>query len=464
MLIGEDAFRSTLFLTRALQIYKKELGENHPKVAFCLTNLASAKSDEKKWGEALENLQMVSGIWDQQYLGDHPNKAFTLSNIGLLYQRNGEIEKAESKQQEALQMYKNLFGDKHPDVANSYFLLGNLHYQQNNWKKAMGFYQQSIYANLYDQNSADIYDLPELSGYYNADILLASLMAKAKTYESWHLDKSLKPKHLIQAIKTYEKCDSLISIIRQLRLNDADKLRLGALAKEVSENAIRISLMLAEQPFHAKKYNEIAFNFCERSKSAVLLEAISETKAKGFAGIPSHLLDLEDSLKNQISYFTQKLAEESGNETEGSLKNQLFEVQSRYRNYISQLEQEYPKYFDLKYQTKMASVEDLTTTIRSDEAILSYFEGEKTIYVFLIYQKGLAVYPIAKGDSYARNASGILNAIKYNVKSIYIKTAKALHSQLIPAIPKEVSQLVIIPDGALGTVPFETLIYPSIRW
>ena len=133
--------------------------------------------------------------------------------------------------------------------------------------------------------------------------MLRSLQAKAIALEALHFEKSLNVKDLTGAINTYQKCDELIGIIRRKRLNEQDKLKLGQIAKEVYESGIELSLILSEQSFNKKKYLNLAFDFCERSKSAVLLEAITESKAKQFAGIPTEMIQLEDSLKDEIFFL-----------------------------------------------------------------------------------------------------------------------------------------------------------------
>ncbi|MDW3194356.1 MAG: CHAT domain-containing tetratricopeptide repeat protein [Cytophagales bacterium] len=460
--IEENPFQASLYLTRTRQIYEQELGTDHPKVAYCLLNLARANEELNNFAEALQLVESVQEIWNEQYgEEDHPNKAFTLSALGRTNLESGAFDEAENALQASLQMYIRIYGDKHPDVSNAYALLGQFFYDQGKWKQAIRYYDQSIYANLSDQAPGSKRQLPKLQGYFNVDALLQSLIAKARAYENFHIDKSMQPAHLQIALNTFAQCDTLIGQIRQLRQNDNDKLRLAKDAKDVYDNAIRISLMLANQPFQEKKYHEIAFNFSERSKSAVLLEAISETKAKGFAGIPDQLIEQEDSLKNEISYLNQKLAASSKEEEQNALKGQLFTYQAAYREFIDQLEEDYPKYFDLKYNTQMATVADLQKALPEGHAILSYFEGESRLYTFMITANGLEIFNKPKGDDYQKQPTGLRNAIKYNIQSAFEKSAKALYELLIPDLPKDINQLVIIPDGVLGTIPFEALVNPT---
>ncbi len=460
--ITENPFQASLYLTRARQIYEQELGTDHPKVAYCLLNLARANEELNNHLEALELIGSVQEIWKQQYgEEDHPNKAFTLSALGRTHLEAKAYDEAETALRASQQMYIRIYGNKHPDVSNAYSLIAQLYFDQRKWKQAIKYYEQSIYANLSDQDVGNKRKLPKLAGYFNVDILLRSLIRKAESYENLHLDKSLQPAHLQIALDTYSQCDTLIGQIRQLRLNESDKLRLAQQAKEVYDDAIRISLMLANQPFKEKKYREMAFNFSERSKSAVLLEAISETKAKGFAGIPASLIDQEDSLKNEISYLNQKLAASSKESEQNELKGQLFNYQSAYRTFIEQLEKDYPKYFDLKYNTRMATVADLLKALPKDHAILSYFEGESRLYTFMITSAGLEIFDNSKDENYQKQPTALRNAIKYNIQSAFETAAKSLYQQLIPDIPKDIQQLIVIPDGILGTIPYEALVNPE---
>ena len=410
--ISDNPFQASLYLTRARQIYEQELGADHPKVAYCLLNLARANEELNNHPEALELISSVQKIWGQQYgEADHPNKAFTLSTLGRTQLEADAFVEAETALQASLDMYIRLYGTKHPDVSNAYALMGQLFFDQQNWKEAIRYYDQSIYANLSDQAPGSRRKLPKLEGYFNVNILLQSLIAKAKAYENLHLEKSMQPAHLQISLNTYSQCDTLIGQIRQLRQNDDDKLRLAKDAKDVYDHAIRISLMLANQPFQKQKYEAVAFNFSERSKSAVLLEAISETKAKGFAGIPTALIEQEDSLKNEISYLNQKLAASSQESEQTVLKGQLFNYQTAYRAFIDQLEADYPKYFDLKYNTHIATVADVQKALPDDCAILSYFEGKSRLYTFMITSQGLEIFNNPKEAAYKKQSNALRNAI-----------------------------------------------------
>lgn len=455
--LKSDPLQAIIYFNRAKGIYEEQLGNDSKRALRANLNIAFAEIEQGNYDDALEQLNTVKHIYDLTYDQEHPDKAYIQSIIGRVYLLKEDNEKALLNQKEALQKYISLFGEKHPDVANTYFLIGEIYKAKTEFKVSVEFYQRAIYSNLPDQSYSDIYQLPTLENYFNADILLRSLQGKAIAFGALHFEKSLNVKDIVGAIDAYRKCDDLITIIRRKRLNENDKLRLGQIAKEVYENGIQLSLILSEQSFNRKKHLQTAFDFCERSKSSVLLEAITESKAKKFAGIPDEQIVLEDSLKDEISYLEQQLAKQENADNQ-EMKDLLFTYQNTYRNFISSLETNYPEYYKLKYDQSIATIASVQEHLSDQAAMLSYFLGEEELYIFIITKKGVKAVRKPKGDDFDKLTSALRNAIKYNSKSAFMRTAKSLHALLIPSLSSNINELIILPDGVLGTLPFESFV------
>lgn len=457
--IADDPLQSLIYLKRARGIYESELGEKNQKTANVITNMAFANVQLENYEEAYKLLDRVKLLYNEEYPENHPNQAFILSSIGRVKEAEGDYDEALLLQNQALKTYLSLFGEKHPEVANTYYLIGEIYKKKSAFKAAVSLYQQSIYANLPDQSAMSDYDLPELNNYFNADILLTSLEAKAIALEALHFEKSLNVRDIVGAIDTYRLCDDLITIIRRKRLNEQDKLKLGATARNVYKNGIQLSLIMSGQSFNRRKYQETAFEFCERSKAAVLLEAINESNAKRFAGIPLELQNLEDSLKDEISYLEQLYNQEEKEET----KNLLFRYQSAYHSFIQKLEADYPEYFSLKYDNSLGDISDIQNNLRDHQAVLSYFVGDETetekgqVFIFLITSKSINTYTKTKPEDFDKLVSGLRNGIKYKIENTVGTSSARLFNLLIPDIPNGIKEIVIFPDAILGTIPFEVL-------
>ena len=57
------------------------------------------------------------------------------------------------------------------------------------------------------------------------------------------------------------------------------------------------------------KYFYKAFEYSEKNKAGILLEALASSEAKEFAGIPDNVLDKEKEILSQLTYFKNKIIE-----------------------------------------------------------------------------------------------------------------------------------------------------------
>jgi CHAT domain-containing protein/Tfp pilus assembly protein PilF len=456
-----DLSQAQEYYQKALKIYLDVYGEAHPTTANAYNNLAIVYQKEEKYEEALENFDKVLAIRQKVYGAEHPNIAFGYAYMGETYFNQDNYFEALEYYKKALAIYQKNYGEKHPEVANVLNQMGVIFLRQNKYNQALEYYQKAICANTPAYCSSDIYTNPEIKEYYNGRILLNSLLIKAQGLEARHFAKSLKLKDLTFALQTLETCDQLIEQIRQVNTNQSDKIALGALAAEVYEDGIRICLAISEVVLNKKVYTEKAFYFAEKSKSAVLLAAISETDAKEFANIPQNLLEQERQLKSDIAYYEQKLAEKPEAQLEKTYREKLFTLNRNYEVFTKNLEQKYPEYFNLKYSVKTAQVADIQSVIDDKTEVLSYFIAEKNprLYVFQITQNQYKVYDVPQIENLKKYVISLRNGIQFKSKKTFLEAARILFEQLFPhKLRNNRGKLIIIPDGGLGTIPFEVLL------
>ena len=454
-----DFPKATNNFYKALNIYKEVLGKTHPKVSLCLNNLALVSDQQENYMQAQEYLNEVLNIWNSVFDGDHPNKAFTYLSIGRVNYHEKQYDLAIYNLEKALKSYHMLYGNKHPEVANTYNQLGGVLLAQGNFEEAIDSFQKGIYANLYNQEPTDVYSNPELKNYYNADILLFSLQQKAKALESLHYNKTLKMRELKHSLSTLELADQLVSRIRKIRLSEKDKLSLSEKASEIYEAGVQMCFEMSEMSINSKYYLEKAFDFAERSKSSTLLSAIQDTNAKQFSGIPSELLEKENNLKNDIAFYERKLAENSGDDQENILRSKLLTLNGEYNNFIQELENKYPKYYNLKFNENQISLADLQKALDSKTAFVTHFITADRVYYFYCTNDKFKIYNTPKMEKFGNYVSGLRNAIKYDSREHFLTAATGLYKQLFPRDPsKNIQNLIIVPEGNLATIPFEVLL------
>ncbi|MDX2302561.1 MAG: CHAT domain-containing tetratricopeptide repeat protein [Microscillaceae bacterium] len=456
-----DLDKALAYYRDALKIYEKIYGTGHVKVANAYINIAIIQRRQQNYLEALQNLEKALQIWEANPQTNQARIAFGYSNIGQVYLEQDEYLLALEYQKRSLGLYRSAFGNKHPEIANTYNLIGRTLLKRGDYRDALENFQQALMANVSSFDQADYYLNPDISSYYNADILLSSLHLKAQALENVYLNKTLKLKDIQTALSCLESCDLLIEKIRILRHNKNDKIRLGEIAAEVYEDAIRISLNLSEMTLKSKFYQEKAFYFSEKSKSAVLLSAINDTDAKQFANIPADLLTEERQIKEDIAFLEQELAKGPSAEQEKIYRDDLFTLNQKYQRFIEGLEQKFPDYYNLKYNVRTIRITDIQQILPENTALLSYFIAPKTqrIYLFKISKNTFQIEDIPQIEKFESFLTGIRNAIQFRSLKSFYRSAYTLYKQLFPnSIHRDIQKLVIIPDGRLGSIPYEALI------
>ncbi|MBA4056303.1 MAG: hypothetical protein C0490_16430, partial [Marivirga sp.] len=354
----------------------------------------------------------------------------------------------------------------HPDISSVLNALGSLQFSDNKFDEALAYYQKALKANVSNFENDDIKENPGLENYYNGHRLLYSLLNKSQALESRYYGKTLKLKDLELAVKTLQVCDTLIDRLRQRISNETDKISLGVIANDVYATGVRIAYETGQVALKKRKWYSLSFFFAEKSKSAVLLEAISDVNAKSFARIPDKLLQEEKNLKASIALTAQQLAQKPSEKEEKQLRETAFNLNRNYEAFTKQLEVNFPEYFNLKFNSASPSIEELQVKMDDKTAIISYFIDDKTshLYTFLITAKKYSVIDHVISKDFDKYITGLRNSLYFNDMPTYQKAAEKLSSDLIPKkIPPVIKELVILPTGRLSIIPFETLFTRKLK-
>jgi CHAT domain-containing protein len=449
------------YYDQATALYQKLHGNEHPKLAIANTNLGFAYSRLKLYGDAITSFETALGIWEKVTPGSHPSKAYVLLNLGLTYAQMGDLTAAVGFYEKSLYMYEAVYGSKHPEIAYVQNLIGNIEKTRENFIAALDRYQQALIANVADFNSSDVNQNPNGRNFYNGNTLVYSMMYKAQALESRYLTKTLRQADLEYALRNIQQCDSLIDRLRQQTANESDKITLGSLANEVYADGVRIAFTLSEVAFRNRKmYREVSFYFAEKSKSAVLLDAISETNAKSYAGIPENLLEEEKNLKTSLALVSQKLKQKPSADEEKYLRETLYHLNQSYQEFTANLEKKFPEYFNLKYNTTAPSIQQLQKLLNRSSAILSYFidENNQRLYTFIVTHSSHSIRSVALPATYDKLLTGLRNSMYYMDVDAFKTTSHQVASLLLPRLPKAITEWVILPTGRMSVIPFEALL------
>ena len=123
---------------------RREYGEEGPKTAVALNNLAESYRTTGRYEEA-ESLYREASEIGRKTLGEaHPYYATRLNNLANLLRATGRYEEAEPLYREALEITRKTLGEAHPDYANRLNNLAELMQVTGRSEEAEPLYREAL--------------------------------------------------------------------------------------------------------------------------------------------------------------------------------------------------------------------------------------------------------------------------------------------------------------------------------
>lgn len=450
------------YFKRATDIYKKINNEAHPENYQNIAKIYLAKGEFQKALDIYESLLDK----DEKLFGKtDPRIRKNLFYLGEAYFLMADYERAFEYYQQSLKFEIAVFGEKHRTVALIYQKIGDVYQKLSQLAEALQSYQRSLEAYVPDFDSGNSVN-PELAQLVDDPDLLATLTSKAEVLQKMGEKNPDDPALLRQACETYELAINYIDKLRNSYQSEKSKLYMGEHGHAVYREAVPAMLTLFEQS-NTTLCQEKAFMFAEKNKGYVLHQALMESKAKSFANIPDSLLEQEKNLKLSISFYDKNLFEEQNKGAQADSAKiafwheKLFQLKQDYENLILRFENEFPGYYNLKYQNAVTSVRTIQDELLDEnDALVEYFIGDGVLYIFTITKTDFKYAQVEINSAFENQINNLRDAIVKFDYAAYTKNAWALYQTLVQPVESIVGgkNLIIIPDGILGYLPFETLL------
>lgn len=454
---------------KAMAIFLKALGPEHSSVAASYTNLGNSYDGKKEYEKAIEYHQKASEIFLKVLGPEHPNVALSYSNMANSYNGRGEYSKAIEHYQKALEIMLKVLGLEHPDVANSYNNLGHAFKSQGNSLQALNCYRQALAACGYTNGKLEeVNSLEQLHKALNSlSYTLAAQYGQSRSQDI--LDQSQE--YIFQAIAALDYQQFTFS-------EESSKTFWQNRNYPVYEQAIAVSLIKADAD-HIDSLRQNAFTYTEKSKSAQLRAQTRSAEAAAFAGVPDALLQHEYDFRSDIGWREkqrQGLLENGLAETDTNvlrISSIIFDLKQSVDSLTQLFKVNYPDYYRLKYDLSTVSLDYVQDTLlQKNQTLLEYFVGDSAVYIFTVRPDTFNVteikkdFPLEDWVTHLRHGiydyyqSGSADPVYYDsTAGEYARAAYQIYSKLVaPVADLLTDQVIVVPDGALGYVPFEALL------
>ena len=515
-----DVGRSADYLKQALEMDKSIRGESHPAIGGEYNNLGLLYNRLGKYKEALVTFDKALEIYQNTYGQNHDLVAQCYNNIGLVMMNMESYEEALGYYGNASDVWLEVFGPEHSARANALHNMGNVWFIQRNFSEALKYYDTAYALRkdsyprshkliLSDQlgRAMAYYHLgKEKEAFRGVETALASV---TKGYQTGHLLTLPEPDSLVLVPATIEVLFRKAMILHAPDFFNDDLPRLEA-SLNYYELAIRLDAKL-RQNFSAglweesvsispeeivgqgikvamhlahltgdKSFIRRAFELSEKGKASQLRLALKNSQARNFAGIPDSLIIFEKRLNYELGVKETRLENLTGSDKELQeeirlLQEDVFRLKIARDSLILAIEKQYPLYFNLKYSTAPPEITDLQTYLSNKKAaMIEYFWGEDSVYGFLVLPDriiGMSLLSIDSMDAMIRKFRESLNTYfepgaggedTYNeLAAVWTTGSCQLYRHLVfpfETFMAETNNLVIIPDGAINYLPFESFL------
>jgi CHAT domain-containing protein/tetratricopeptide (TPR) repeat protein len=279
--------------------------------------------------------------------------------------------------------------------------------------------------------------------------------------------------------RTTQQARTVLDQIRQSLTTQEAKQKLLDNAPRIYEYSLE-AIWNLYQSSKNEAYLEEMFVLIEKSKAILLSEALNEDLAQHFGGVPDTLRVEEKRLVNDIKIYESKLLDaQNKNKTSNvaTFQNILLEKRADLDQLKKDLEESYPKYYDLKFQDRITTIESVQTVLEKQKAtFISYFVGKRNLYVLTLTNKDIGVRVESLSKNKNPNFFRDLRSLKRQISDVsdikfftkkefkYLSTLSHRLYQLLLE-PEQVTskKLIISADGLLHYIPFEVLLTQKVE-
>jgi CHAT domain-containing protein len=391
----------------------------------CISGIYNKRNDSKEAYRYLCKAYQTSII----YPVENDIKATILRDMGMYYKNKGENKRAVKKYQQALILCSRNFNDtsQFANPVSTYILSEKLMIEILNMK-AYAMYLQ----------------------YNNQERNIRYLIAALQCHEI--------------AIKIFEK--RIIDMD-----NEGSEFHWIDIINVTLNNAVSYATMLYNLTNNLS-YAEKGFQFAEKSKMLALLINNHEQSAKKFAGIPDTIIEKETWLHNEYLNLQNRiyLSESEGvsSEMKQILTQRIVQIQLESDILVSEYENRYKGYFDLKYNLNVPDIQKFQTQLNEDQVLLEYQLLKSELIIIVVDKSKVTMRLVPNIGDELHQILSFRKSVSENpllkdpIEDFrhFTQTSFFLFSWLIKPVLNEIQhkKLIIVPHNEINLVPFELLI------
>jgi CHAT domain-containing protein/tetratricopeptide (TPR) repeat protein len=493
---------------RTLAILEELLGPDHPQVALTLRNMAQARLSPGRAAEAERLIERARAIYERAFGPEHADVIDCVELLSMVERDRKRYDAAQLLLAKALAGYEKALGADNPEVARCLVNVAENLLELKRYDDAEAALRRALtidekrlgpddpalvhvcstYAELERQRQRPA----EAEGWIERAIAVADRAGTAPGSRA-----ELYDTRAALAWEAGRKGEALADLRQAIELAEGQRGQLGGTEQERAEFAAKqartFERMIAWQVDLGDPGE--ALTAIERARARLLLESLAASGADLDAGRPAaerqRLRDEESTLKAEVARLEKQVAlveADAGRKDEAArLRNDLTEARRKLFDHDRETQNSNPVFRNLLARgAGTLRLSQVQRRLCADGGLLlSYYCGQEGGYVVAVGPDRARLYALRLDDDDARvlgadagpltadrlrkvlmgtKGAGILDRLAAPAGEGLGPRLAALWRTLIPADLRQsltdgtVRRLIVLPDGPLALLPFETLV------
>lgn len=468
-----DHKRAYDYWQRGHEIFAEVHGVGSRMATGLLMNTGNATFKSGQYDEALSIYQRVLKTLDQHRYPSF-NYCHVRNNIFYFYLHMGDTINARLSFDAALEACKQNISPQALSWVEHYITKASLLQSPAEallWSKKA--FKQCV------PNKENVTDLTEqdFAIHPNRFVLLKAIRAETQ-YRFQYFKRFQRGEDLDKAVAYAKKGLAFVDYCLRTQGSDESKLELLNIASKHLVVSATIGKTVFERNPNSESFNWL-LEIAEKHKSLLLLEAISKKTISSATGIPEASLKEEAKLMTAIDELRLQITKAEGSNFDSvQAFTQLFDLRQQLGSLRDRFAMEYPNYSKTNYQHFNISAEEVQRALPNAQTALIEYLFDNSGLIILAITKDETKYAYQPLDSNFWTAlqefrqliieprKALSEPQKEQQKIAFGQTAFSLYGTLLQPVLKDlpaIDQLIIIPDGQLGYLPFDLLLTDPVK-
>ena len=271
---------------------------------------------------------------------------------------------------------------------------------------------------------------------------------------------------MIQAMESYAASLKYIDRIRSRISLDSFKAGFARDKIKVYESLINLLYRSGQKSDLVFTTREI-FKIIEQAKARAFLESLGESRTDLVKQLSPELDQKERRLTSEISFCVQQLSEPGLTQGQRQkLNEKLHEAEDRYLLLLSWIRAENPGVMGLVSPEPIPLERVQRDLLDSQSAVVEYFLGERVSYGLVITKTRTHLFTLPSRERIGESLRAYLKILSDPPQGKFkgaLAANRLYDSLFLPveeAITPSIENIILVPDGILYYLPFETLKTP----